>query len=408
MPPWEEEMKPAPEFTSRRLFAFVGATAVGTLVVLATLELVMFAAWSFARWLHPETLRAEMSPAYAGAAWVPDFFREQSLRLASPYTYVPFRVSGLTQWHGKYFNNDEHPTGVWRRTVNPEGGCQQHPEQHAETSVWVFGGSTVYGTGVPDWATLPSYLSRNLNRDGRACVVVTNFGNESYVTTQELILLIEQLKRGGRPDIVIFYDGFNDAHVGMAASDPWSTHYGMGIIKARAEGSFQGRFDFVHRLHTVRVVDAARQLLERRIETLNAEELRAKAIAVVDNYEANQNIAGALGQAYRFRFYGFWQPMLFYGRKPLVPFEQQLVQLDMSPKSPFDARPVVAAYQEAERRASKAGFVDLADLFDSVPEPIYNDEAHLGPHGNELAASAIAKYIEDHPAGIEFHHSKGP
>ena len=167
-------MKSGPESTSRRLFTFVGATVIGTLIALAVLELVMFAAWSFARWVHPEPRRPEMSPAYAGAAWVPDFFREQSLRLASPYTYVPFRVTGVSKWHGTYYNNDEHPTGIWRRTLNPEGGqCQQHPK----TSVWVFGGSTVYGTGVPDWATLPSYLSRNLNSDGRACVLVTNFGD---------------------------------------------------------------------------------------------------------------------------------------------------------------------------------------------------------------------------------------
>jgi lysophospholipase L1-like esterase len=398
-------MKSGAESTNRRLFTFVGATVIGTLIVLAVLELVMFAAWSFARWVRPEPRRPEMSPAYAGATWVPDFFREQSLRLASPYIYVPFRITGVTAWHGKYFNNDEHPAGVWRRTVNPEGSqCQQY----SKTRVWVFGGSTVYGTGVPDWATLPSYLSRNLNSNGRACVVVTNFGDESYVTTQELILLIEQLKRGGHPDIVVFYDGFNDANIGMAAPDPWSTHYGLAVIKARAEGSFRGRFDFVHRLYTVRVIDAARQLFGRRGETLNAEELRAKAVAVVDNYEANQNIAGALGQAYHFRFYGFWQPMLFYGHKPLVSFEQQIIQFDATTKSQFDARPVVAAYQEAERRARTADFIYLADLFDSISEPIYNDEAHLGPHGNELVANAVGKYIEDHPDGVEFHHSKAP
>jgi lysophospholipase L1-like esterase len=100
--------------------------------------------------------------------------------------------------------------------------------------------------------------------------------------------------------------------------------------------------------------------------------------------------------------------MLFYGRKPLVSFEQQIVQFNATGKSQFDARPVVAAYQEAERRAPNAAFVYLADLFDSVPEPIYTDEVHLGPQGNELAANAIAKYIEAHPAGIEFHHSKAP
>jgi lysophospholipase L1-like esterase len=398
-------MKSAPGYIVRRLFALVGATVIGALVALAVVELVLGAIWSFALRIHPDPLRPQMSPAYAGAIWVPDLFREQSVRLVAPYIYVPFRISGVNPWHGKYFNNDEHPAGVWRRTINPEGGqCQQHPK----TRIWVFGGSTVYGTGVPDWATLPSYLSRGLNRDGRACVLVTNYGVESYVTTQELMLLIEQLKKGGSPDIVVFYDGFNDAGIGMAAPNPWSAHYGLEIVKPRAEGSFQGRFDFVHRLYTARVVDAVRQLLRRRGEPLNAEELRAKAVAVVDNYEANQNVASALGQAYHFTFYGFWQPMLFYGHKPLVAFEQQISDLDATRKSRFDPRPVVAVYQEAERRTPTATFGYLTDVFDAVPEPIYIDEAHLGPHGNELAANAIAKYIEDHPAGIEFNHSKVP
>ena len=397
-------MKSGQESTRRRMFAFVGATLIGTVAVLVVLELVFYAAWSFAHWLHPDPLRPETSPAYASATWVADLYREQSLRLASPYAYVPFRITGVTPWHGQYFNNDEHPTGIWRRTINPAGGQCQHPK----TSVWIFGGSTVFGTGVPDWATLPSYLSRRLNSDGRTCVAVTNFGSESYVSTQELILLMEQLKRGGNPDIVIFYDGFNDAHAGMAAPDPWVAHYGFGTIKARAEGSFQGRFDFIHRLYTMRILDAARQLLRRGGESSNPEALRAKAAAVVDNYEANQNAASALGQAYHFRFYGFWQPMLFYGSKPLVAFEQRITQFDAGNKSRFDARSVAAAYQEVERRAPNAVFVDLADLFDSSPEPIYVDEAHLAPHGNELAANAIAKYIEDHPAGMEFHHPKTP
>ena len=394
-------MEAASESISRRLFAFIGATLVGAFLILAVVELVMAAAWSLARWSHPDPLRPQMSPAYAGATWVPDLFREQSSRLAAPYTYVPFRISGVSPWNGKYFNNDRHPAGIWRRTINPEGGeCQEHPQ----TNIWVFGGSTVYGTGVPDWATLPSYLSRSLNSDGHACVFVTNYGDESYVSTQELILLIEQLKRGGRPDIVIFYDGFNDANVGMAAPDPWNSHYGLETIKSRAEGSFRGRFDFVNRLYTVRVVDAARRLLRRRGQPLNAEELRAKAATVVDNYEANQSIARALGQAYHFTFYGFWQPMLFYGHKPLVTFERQIREIDATRKSRFSAQPTIAAYQEAERRAPTAAFVYLAGVFDAVPEPIYIDEAHLGPHGNELAANAIAKYIERHAAGIELHH----
>jgi lysophospholipase L1-like esterase len=295
-------------------------------------------------------------------------------------------------WHGKYFNNDEHPNGVWRRTVDPSSvRCEQN-----RISVWIFGGSTVYGTGVPDDATLPSYLSRRLNRDGRACVVVTNLGSESFVTTQELILLVQLLKRGGRPNIVIFYDGFNDAHLGMQTADPSETHYGIVQIKARAEGSVAGRFDFIHKLYAVRVIDAARQLF-RHPAPLSNEATRSRATSVLDNYQANHEIAFALGQAYHFQFYGFWQPMLFYGNKPLDAFERRITQLDTGRSARFDARPVLAAYQEAARRAPQPEFVFLANLFDSASAPLYIDEAHLGPRGNELAADAIAKYIEDHP-----------
>ena len=59
-------------------------------------------------------------------------------------------------------------------------------------------------------------------------------------------------------------------------------------------------------------------------------------------------------------------------------------------------------YQEAERRAPEAGFVSMAGVFDSVSEPVYVDEVHLGPRGNELVADAIAKYLGEHPAGMEF------
>lgn len=367
----------------------VGYSVLGPLVILGALELALCGIWSLARWVHPIPLRPAASPAYQGANWVPELYREQDARLASPYIYAPFTITGVTPWHGRYFNNDVHPTGVWRRTENPQSdGCPQGKSW----KVWIFGGSTVYGTGVPDAETIPSYLSRELNAGGN-CAEVTNFGNESYVTTQELILLEQQLKQGGRPDVVIFYDGFNDAHLGMTAVDPWATHYGLDIVKARAEGSVRGRLDFLDRLYTTRMVHALGQVF-KRTSTSDVRDERARASTVLEVYEANHKMAAALGQGYHFRFYGFWQPMLFSGHKRLGAFEEQISKMDSTSRRRFDPLPVVAAYEEAERRAPNAGFIFLAGIFDSVSEPIYIDEAHLGPRGNELIARAIARYVE--------------
>jgi hypothetical protein len=88
--------------------------------------------------------------------------------------------------------------GTLRRTINQSGTCDN------PVRIWVFGGSTVFGMGVPDWATMPSQLLAVLNEGSLGCVQVTNLGVEAYVSTQEVLLLLEELKAGRRPDITVF------------------------------------------------------------------------------------------------------------------------------------------------------------------------------------------------------------
>jgi hypothetical protein len=255
---------------------------------------------------------------------------------------------------------------------------------------------------VPDWATIPSYLSREMNAAGSGdCVVVSNFGVEGYVTDQELILLAEQLKAGGHPDIVIFYDGVNDSSLAWPPSGPPDAHFSFRTIKSRVEGSLSSRLDFLEKSYAVRL---AREVLARLHSERSFESLISKAqpnvVATLDNYEANMRLVHALAEAYKFKLYCFWQPVLIYGHKPLVPFEQQMATRDASGTSVDSAwfLTIAAVYQEAEHHAvSNGNFVFLGSLFDSTREPIYVDEAHLGPRGNELAAQAIAGYIQDHP-----------
>jgi lysophospholipase L1-like esterase len=334
---------------------------------------------------------------YAGVEWAREFWQEEYLRRKKPTVYVPFRIWGVKNWHGKYINNDQGVSGVWRRTISPASCDPLH-----RVTVWTFGGSTMYGTAVPDWATIPSYLSREMNAAGsRDCVVVSNFGVEGYVTDQESILLAELLKAGGHPDMVIFYDGINDSSLAWPPSGPPDAHFSFRTIKTRVEGSLSGRLDFLQKSYGVRLAreGLARLHSKRSFESLISE-AQPNVVATLANYEANMRLVRALSEAYKFRLYCFWQPVLIYGHKPLVPFEEQLATRDASGTSMDSAwfLTIAAVYREAERHAvSNGNFVFLGGLFDSTREPIYVDEAHLGPHGNELAAQAIAAYIQDHP-----------
>ena len=381
------------KYPLRGVFAVLGYTVFSLVVLAALLEFASWAIWSAFHTKHlegPENQAA--SPVYAGAAWAQEFWQEEHSRQKSRHDYAPFLLWNVSNWHGKYVNNDEGKTGVWRRTINPtRDDCKTH-----QVTVWTFGGSTMYGTGVPDWGTVPSYLSRDLNAANSDCVVVSNFGVEGYVSNQELILLMEQLKAGGHPNIVIFYDGLNDACTARPGlSDP-EPHFSIDTIKPRIEGSISGRFDFVRESYTLRLAGATRQFLSRRHSSQSVPgESHSTIVAALDNYDANLSVAKALAKAYNFRIYCFWQPSLFYGHKPLVPFEKQLPEI--AAKDSWSLI-ITAVYREAETRASSIGnFIFLGSIFDSVAEPIYIDEGHLGPRGNELAAQAVAEYIENHP-----------
>jgi lysophospholipase L1-like esterase len=259
----------------------------------------------------------------------------------------------------------------------------------------MFGGSALYGTGVPDFATLPSYLSHNLRAAGMACIVVSNFGAEGYVTNQELIVLMEQLKMGRRPDLVIFYDGVNDAYAGAVSPGVPSAHMSLGNIKARMEGSLAGRLDFLRNSSALQLAMLAENSLRRvHADASENAETQFKAAAALDNYEANLRIAQTLAHAYGFRVLSFWQPALVYGHKPLAPFEMRIAG-NKTWDNTFHTLNAVCG--EAEGRAEKQGdFVFLGRIFDSTREPLYIDKwMHLAPKGNEFVAAAIARVVED-------------
>ena len=78
--------------------------------------------------------------------------------------------------------------------------------------VFCMGGSTTWGDFVTDADTYPSHLARMLGRIGKYRVY--NFGQAGYNSTQSLIRLMLELRRGNRPRVVIFLSGLNDGLIG--------------------------------------------------------------------------------------------------------------------------------------------------------------------------------------------------
>ncbi|MGB0720818.1 MAG: hypothetical protein ACPGU7_00350 [Gammaproteobacteria bacterium] len=97
----------------------------------------------------------------------------------------------------------------WYRS-GPEGSrvsCRdgQALDTPLDGAIWMFGGSTTYGTGVSDCETIASAL--NELDPGNSYV---NFGVESRGQNPEIEHLLLLLRKGYRPKAVIFLDGLND------------------------------------------------------------------------------------------------------------------------------------------------------------------------------------------------------
>lgn len=86
------------------------------------------------------------------------------------------------------------------------------PMDGGAQNVWVFGGSTTFGYGLPDEATVPSHLQRALrSRFPGLRIQVYNFGQGFFYSGQELALFTSLLTGGARPPrLALFVDGINE------------------------------------------------------------------------------------------------------------------------------------------------------------------------------------------------------
>jgi hypothetical protein len=229
--------------------------------------------------------------------------------------YAPF-----VGWREQEHRTELMNVGPDQRRVTT--GASSDPEAY---EVFCFGGSTMIGWGVPDSLTIPSILQKDLGVRLNVPVRVVNFGQQAYVNTQELIELMLQLRAGRRPNLVIFYDGINDAFAayqsGIAGVHenlpdisrrfvvPGEREAGQPVWKVLAERS--------------NLLGLLRQLLAREpgreAETpvvqystmgVDADSLASDVAGV---YEGNCGIVLSLSEQYGYRAAFYWQPVLGVG-----------------------------------------------------------------------------------------------
>lgn len=320
---------------------------------------------------------------YKGQPWTEKYWREMTLVANFEYhAYVGWR---LRAFQGDTIVIDE--AGL-RRTYH--SNCDKEDTY----TVYIFGASHLWGTGAPDWATIPSFLAEKYVKAGRL-VCVSNYGESGWVSTQGVIKLILELKRTARkPDLVIFYG--NDTYT-RYQSNRYDVHQNFDIIKRQFESEAarrQGSFGYVLKANTATLVERLALAFQLRIlglgryrRVMTDTDVDRSARITVEAYLQNIDLVETLSKKYGFRYAFFWEPVIFVERKQLTPEEEEMRRTETKAQPGLER--LFQKTYELVRAETRPGLFYIADVFSDQKETIYIDWAHIGPEGNRLVALRI-------------------
>ena len=331
---------------------------------------------------------AQLSPVYDGFA-DPEALWRATAECTNRQHYEPYVIWRRDAYTSKYINIDEH--GVRRTVKSPKPGAAK---------VFMFGGSTTWGTGSPDSHTIPSLLQKRLG-DGYD---VHNFGDIAYVAAQELNLLLKLLADGNVPQIVIFYDGINDGSAGAYSPgvprDPeairmewekWERSKRDGCFAAAFKRSSYPQLAAFLRSRLGLGPRNRWEAWDKQVAAL----IDGRAAKAVEYYGAHIRQVQALAKGYGFKVFFFWQPNLLAAERKAFACETAIVES----QSPVLVKSQQLVHQYAKKAFSNRedeGVFFLGDVLNDFDQATFVDWCHPDPKGNDVIAARIFELIKDH------------
>lgn len=295
--------------------------------------------------------------------------------------YEPFTQFKERVYAGRYVNIDGngfrrgHEQAVW-------------PPSPDAVNVFVFGGSTTFGYGVPDNETLPSHLQNILRQRVPKVVNVYNFGRGFYFSSQERVLFEQLLLAGHKPDIAIFVDGLND----------FFNYKGEPKYTPSFRRQLDGKPDWNRTVGRLPVVKLMHKIVSANGEGEKVLDVdpgdTAMLHGVIDRYFANRRIIRAIATAHGVNPLFVWQPVPGYlPGENANPFMRARIGAHV-----FSAHGYPLMQRRVAAEPKSDDFLWAADMQIGQIQPLYVDQVHYSGSFARAIAHAIEQHLLDTPA----------
>lgn len=351
---------------------------IGRVIKFAAINLAVFAIllvllnWACSTYLKKESRphRADL-PNYSS-----DY--EHAKAVFADYHRIQHRYEPFVGWRTLPFNGTT--THISKEGLRTHDGGREPKD--GETIVRFFGGSTMWGEGSDDQHTIPA-LFNALN----ANVKVYNHGQLAYNTRQELDALISIYEKGGKTDVVIFYDGVNDA--AFLCPKVISDLPAHRLVPMYREKLYAGNSAILKDLLAKVFIDDTWNVIQKITyrpapgnSPYDCISNPAKAESIADMMIKNWEMAHELVINRGGRFIAVLQPAAFVSHP-----RTDHLELDEDLGENFKEIYRLLKAKIAEKKYP--WIIDLSDKFDTN-EYIFIDFCHVSPNGNEIMAKEIS------------------
>lgn len=232
--------------------------------------------------------------------------------------YEPFTIFRPQERHDRFIT-------ISAEGFRPVPGQAAWPPAPNAFNVFLFGGSTMMGAGVPDDQTIAAHMQR-LVGTCRQPVHIYNFGRGFYFSTQERILFEQLLIAGYTPDAALFLDGLNDFY--FADGIPQFTpelkaffHQQNGEA-VRPPSTPEAFFPLLRSLPAMRLAtrhgllsppQSEPPMVQTRDGETAVESDEARLRRAIGRWQINRTMIRAIADASNVRVSFVWQPVPTYG-----------------------------------------------------------------------------------------------
>jgi lysophospholipase L1-like esterase len=284
---------------------------------------------------------------------------------------------------------------------------KQLPKQKTndELRIFVLGGSTVFN-GIPLSNSIPGQLEQLFHHDGYDNVNVYNFGVVSYVSGQELSLLLHTVS-DYQPDTIIIYGGGNDIfqpyYFDPRPGYPYNFMlYEAGLSRIKQSSSVGQLFSsilykstllktiFKHSLTSgVVPIDLIRKNYNYKTEEWE--------ISIVTEYINNLDKMCKLAKSFDFKLVVFLQPMIYF-KSTHIGNEKEMLDEEAFQnyiKRQYErTRMLLKDLNIKYANEDKCSFVDLSYALQDYDKETFWDYIHIDNEGNKVIATKIYDYMK--------------